>query len=135
MPGEIMTEVTATVPGDSADDVPAAFAEPTPRSLSDGVFRTELLAGRDGGWKIQSLRRDPAALDAMRAGPNRRPRPRCSGRRDRAAGDGAAPGGPAARQEKAAPPAPAVSRDGARLGLRADTTTWPQRTNGEVRGR
>jgi hypothetical protein len=69
MPGEIMTEVTATVPGDRADDVPAAFAEPTPRSLSDGVFRTELLAGRDGEWKIQSLRRDPAALDAMRAGP------------------------------------------------------------------
>jgi len=30
--------------------------------------RTELLAGRDGGWKILSLWRDQAALDAMRAG-------------------------------------------------------------------
>ena len=30
-------------------------------------MRTELLEGRDGQWKIQSLWRDRAALDGMRA--------------------------------------------------------------------
>jgi hypothetical protein len=69
MSGEIMTEVSATVPAERADDVPAAFAELTQRPLPDGLLRTELLAGQDGEWKIQSLRRDRAALDAMRAGP------------------------------------------------------------------
>lgn len=68
MPGEIMTEVSAIVPGERADDVPAAFAELTKRPLPDGLIRTELLAGRDGEWKIQSLWRDQPALDAMRAG-------------------------------------------------------------------
>jgi hypothetical protein len=55
--------------GARAGDVPAAFAEPTRRPLPDGLVRTELLAGRDGDWKIQSLCRDQAAPDAMRAGP------------------------------------------------------------------
>lgn len=68
MVGEIMTEVSATVAGERADDVPAAFAELVQRPLPDGLLRTELLAGRDGEWKIQSLWRDRAALDAMRAG-------------------------------------------------------------------
>jgi quinol monooxygenase YgiN len=69
MPGEIMTEVSATVPVERAEDVLAAFAELTQRPLPAGLLRTELLAGRDGEWKIQSLWRDQAALDAMRAGP------------------------------------------------------------------
>jgi quinol monooxygenase YgiN len=69
MPGEIMTEVSATVPGERTDDVLAAFAELTQRPLPEGLLRTELLAGRDGEWKIQSVWRDQAALDAMRAGP------------------------------------------------------------------
>lgn len=66
--GEIMTEVSAIVAGERADNVPAAFAELAQRPLPDGLLRTELLAGRDGEWKIQSLWRDQAALDAMRAG-------------------------------------------------------------------
>ncbi len=69
MSGEIMTEVSATVPAERADEVTAAFAELTQRPLPDGLLRTELLAGRDGEWKIQSLWRDQPALDAMRAGP------------------------------------------------------------------
>lgn len=68
MAGEIMTEVSAIVLEEHADDVPAAFAELTQRPLPDGLLRTELLAGRGGEWKIQSLWRDQAALDAMRAG-------------------------------------------------------------------
>jgi hypothetical protein len=68
MPGEIMTEVSAILPAECASDVPAAFAELTHRPLPDGLLRTELLAGPDGEWKIQSLWRDQEALDAMRAG-------------------------------------------------------------------
>jgi len=65
----IMTEVSAVVPPDRADDVAAAFAELLQRPLPDGLIRTELLAGRDGEWKVQTIWRDQAALDAMRAGP------------------------------------------------------------------
>jgi hypothetical protein len=55
MSGEIMTEVSAIVAGERADDVAAAFAELVQRPLPEGLLRTELLAGRDGEWKIQSL--------------------------------------------------------------------------------
>ncbi len=68
MPGEIITEVSATMPAERGEDVAAAFAELAQRPLPDGLLRTELLAGRDGEWRIQSLWRDQAALDAMRAG-------------------------------------------------------------------
>ncbi|MFJ3728917.1 hypothetical protein ACIPYQ_41070 [Streptomyces sp. NPDC090045] len=33
-------------------------------------MRTELLSGQDGRWRIQTLWRDRAALDAMRAAPD-----------------------------------------------------------------
>jgi hypothetical protein len=68
MSSEIMAEVSAVVPQVRADDVPVAFAELTQRPLPDGLLRTELLAGPDGEWKIQSVWRDQSALDAMRAG-------------------------------------------------------------------
>jgi Antibiotic biosynthesis monooxygenase len=68
MPGEVMTEVSAVVAAERADEVAVAFAELTQRPLPDGLLRTELLAGQAGEWKIQSLWRDQAALDAMRAG-------------------------------------------------------------------
>jgi hypothetical protein len=68
MPDEIMTVVSAIVSDERAGEVPAAFAALARRPLPDGLLRTELLAGRDGEWKIQSLWRDQAALDAMRAG-------------------------------------------------------------------
>jgi hypothetical protein len=77
--GEIMIEVNAIVPGERAGAVPAAFAELAQRPLPDGLLRTELLAGRDGEWKIQSLWRDQAALDAMRAGAEPPAAPACSG--------------------------------------------------------
>jgi hypothetical protein len=69
MPGEIMTEVSAIVPRERAGEVPTAFAALAQQPLPDGLLRTELLAGQDGEWKIQSLWRDRAVLDAMRAGP------------------------------------------------------------------
>jgi hypothetical protein len=52
MSGEIMTEVSAIIPAERADDVPAAFAELTQRPLPDGLLRTELLAGCEGEWKM-----------------------------------------------------------------------------------
>jgi hypothetical protein len=69
MSGMVMTEVSATVPADRDGEVAAAFTELLQRPLPGGLIRTELLAGRDGEWKIQTLWRDQAAPDAMRAGP------------------------------------------------------------------
>ena len=77
MPGEVMTEVSAIIPADRADDVPAAFAELAQRPVPDGLLRTELLAGREGEWKIQSLWRRLPWMPCELA-PNRRQRPRCS---------------------------------------------------------
>jgi len=68
MSDEIMTEVSAVVSDELASEVLAAFEELLQRPLPDGLVRTELLAGPDGEWRIHSLWRDQAALDAMRAG-------------------------------------------------------------------
>ena len=38
-------------------------------SVPGGLVRTELLRGRDRQWRIQTLWRDRAALDAMRSAP------------------------------------------------------------------
>jgi len=48
MSGEIITEVSATVPAVRGDKVAAPFADLAQRPLPDGLLRTELLAGRDG---------------------------------------------------------------------------------------
>jgi hypothetical protein len=66
MDGEILTEVSAQVA--ETHDVPGAFARLLETSLPDGLVRTELLHGSGDEWRIQSLWRDQAALDAMRAG-------------------------------------------------------------------
>ncbi|HWJ80965.1 MAG TPA: antibiotic biosynthesis monooxygenase [Nocardioides sp.] len=63
---QVLTEVFAVVAADREDELLRGFdrllEEPTP----DGLLRTELLRGTDG-WRIQTLWRDRAALDAMRA--------------------------------------------------------------------
>ena len=68
MAEEILTEVSARVP-DAVGNVTAEFARLLEAPLPDGLLRTELLHGADDEWRIQSLWRDQAALDAMRAGP------------------------------------------------------------------
>jgi quinol monooxygenase YgiN len=68
MAEEILTEVSARVPA-GAGSVPAEFARLLEAPLPDGLLRTELLRGADEEWRIHSLWRDQAALDAMRAGP------------------------------------------------------------------
>lgn len=67
MAEEILTEVSARVP-DASGSVLAEFARLLEAPLPDGLLRTELLHGGDDEWRIQSLWRDQAALDAMRSG-------------------------------------------------------------------
>ena len=66
--GSLLTEVVAVVSADKASEVRPAFLALLEKPLPDGLLRTELLEGADGHWRIQSLWRDQAALDAMRAG-------------------------------------------------------------------
>ncbi|MFE0583079.1 MULTISPECIES: hypothetical protein [unclassified Streptomyces] len=69
MTGPILTEVSAVVPAGREADLVTAYRELVARPLPDGLIRTELLSGPDGRWRIQTLWRDLAALDAMRAAP------------------------------------------------------------------
>lgn len=66
---EILTEVSALVPEDRSADVLHAFQELLQSPFPDGLLRTELLRGSGAEWRIQTLWRDQAALDAMRAAP------------------------------------------------------------------
>ena len=68
MSNEVLTEVSARVPN-TAGDVVAEFARLLEAPLPDGLLRTELLRAADDKWRIQSLWRDQAALEAMRSGP------------------------------------------------------------------
>jgi quinol monooxygenase YgiN len=69
MPGQILTTVTATVDAHRETELTTGFREITIRPLPDGLIRTELLRGQDGTWRIQSLWRDRAALEAVRTSP------------------------------------------------------------------
>jgi quinol monooxygenase YgiN len=66
MPEQILTTVTATVDPQRETELTTGFREITARALPDGLIRTELLRGRNGTWRIQSLWRDRAALEAVR---------------------------------------------------------------------
>jgi quinol monooxygenase YgiN len=68
MPQHVLTEVTARVDPTREDDLMAGFRELLRSAVPDGLLRTELLHGPEGHWRIQTLWRDRAALDAMRAG-------------------------------------------------------------------
>jgi quinol monooxygenase YgiN len=67
MTQHVLTEVSASVDPGRDDDLLAGFRELLVSSVPDGLLRTELLRGPGGTWRIQTLWRDPAALDAMRA--------------------------------------------------------------------
>ncbi|MGC0415294.1 antibiotic biosynthesis monooxygenase family protein [Embleya sp. AB8] len=69
MTGQVLTEVGAVVAAEREGDLVAAYRELVALPLPDGLLRTELLGGQDGHWRIQTLWRDRAALDAMRASP------------------------------------------------------------------
>lgn len=67
MTGQVLTEVSAVVAVDREAELVAAYREVIAQPVPDGLLRTELLSGVDGHWRIQTLWRDHAALDAMRA--------------------------------------------------------------------
>jgi hypothetical protein len=69
MTGQVLSEVSAFVLPERVAALVAGYRELLARPLPDGLLRTELLGGEDGRWRIQTLWRDRAALDAMRAGP------------------------------------------------------------------
>jgi hypothetical protein len=69
MPGQVLTEVSAVVAPEQGPALLAAYLELIELPMPDGLLRTELLHGPEGHWRIQTLWRDHAALDAMRAGP------------------------------------------------------------------
>lgn len=69
MTGQLLTEVTAQVSPERASEIAPAFQALLEKGLPEGLLRTELLEGPDGVWRIQSLWRDFAALDGMRALP------------------------------------------------------------------
>jgi hypothetical protein len=66
MSAEILTEVSATVDANREVELVKGYREIT-AGAPDGLVRTELLRGQDGQWRIQTLWRDRAALEAMRA--------------------------------------------------------------------
>ncbi|HLO36171.1 MAG TPA: antibiotic biosynthesis monooxygenase [Candidatus Deferrimicrobium sp.] len=63
----VLTEVGASVAPDREIELLTGFRELIRQPTPDGLLRTELLRGADGRWRIQTLWRDRAALDAMRA--------------------------------------------------------------------
>jgi hypothetical protein len=76
MTGQILTEVSAVVAPDREAGLLAAYRQLVAQPLPDGLVRTELLSGQEGRWRIQTLWRDRAALDAMRADPEAPAAPR-----------------------------------------------------------
>jgi hypothetical protein len=69
MTGQVLTEVSGVVAVEREADLLAAYRNVLRGPLPDGLVRTELLNGGDGHWRIQTLWRDRAALEAMRSGP------------------------------------------------------------------
>jgi hypothetical protein len=66
MSGEILTTVTATVDADREAELTMGFRNLMELPMPDGLLRTELLRGRNQTWRIETLWRDQAALEAVR---------------------------------------------------------------------
>jgi hypothetical protein len=69
MSAHILTDTSATVDADREAELVDGFRSIMAGGVPDGLLRTELLRGTDGQWRIQTLWRDRAALDAVRAQP------------------------------------------------------------------
>jgi len=69
MAAQILTEVSATVDASRETELVEGYREITAGGVPDGLVRTELLRGQDRRWRIQTLWRDRAALEAMRGRP------------------------------------------------------------------
>jgi len=64
----LLTVVTATVEASREAELVDGFRRLLAEPLPDGVIRTELLRGRDGTWRVETLWRDRAALESVRTG-------------------------------------------------------------------
>ncbi|HEX5772137.1 MAG TPA: antibiotic biosynthesis monooxygenase [Nocardioidaceae bacterium] len=69
MSGAVLTIVNARVDPAHEAELVTGFENLTATSLPDGLMRTELLRGQNGSWRIETLWRDRAALEAVRTGP------------------------------------------------------------------
>lgn len=67
MSSPVLTVVSATVSQERQMRLVEGFNGLLTHGFPDGLLRTELLRGPDDLWRIQTLWRDRAALDAMRA--------------------------------------------------------------------
>lgn len=67
MAGEVLTEVSAFVEPGREQELVAGFERLVRGQVPDGLLRTELLRGSGNSWRIETLWRDGAALEAMRS--------------------------------------------------------------------
>lgn len=63
---QVLTEVSAEVAADRTTELLERYEALQSGPFPDGLVRTELLKGPAGQWRIQTLWRDAAALQAMR---------------------------------------------------------------------
>ncbi|MDB1087511.1 antibiotic biosynthesis monooxygenase [Streptomyces sp. ACA25] len=75
MIGQVLSEVSAVVAPEREPELVAAYRELVALPLPDGLIRTELLRGAEGRWRVQSVWRSRAALEAVRSSPKLRAAP------------------------------------------------------------
>ena len=66
MTEQVLSEVGAVVEPEREAELVALYRELVSGPLPEGLVRTELLRGPGGHWRVQSLWRDMAALEAVR---------------------------------------------------------------------
>ena len=67
MEPHVLTEVVARMSEDRDSEVTTAFDALLTGPFPDGLLRTDLIRGPEDQWRIQTMWRDKAALDAMRS--------------------------------------------------------------------
>ncbi|MFJ1702766.1 antibiotic biosynthesis monooxygenase [Kitasatospora sp. NPDC088346] len=76
MSEQVLSEVSGRIAEDREAGFVTAYRALVAGELPDGLLRTELLRGPDRHWRVQSLWRDLAALEAVRADPKMAAAPR-----------------------------------------------------------
>ncbi|MEU9131983.1 antibiotic biosynthesis monooxygenase [Kitasatospora sp. NPDC048540] len=76
MSEQVLSEVSGRIAEDREAGFVASYRTLITAELPDGLLRTELLRGPDRHWRVQSLWRDLAALEAVRADPKMAAAPR-----------------------------------------------------------
>ncbi len=67
MAGEVLIVISGMVDPTREDEFVAGYEKLASAELPDGLLRTELLRGQGGEWRIETLFRDQAAVNAMRS--------------------------------------------------------------------